>query len=175
MQFEDLSGSLEAVVFPSVLEKYASLLESNAPLVLDGRVNMKDGSIKLIVSAVYGIDDELPDFVRNNGNGGGHGNGYGNGNGYRSGNGDHTSGNNAPKIVKKDPVVVLTLPHNARRELLTQIKTCITGFPGDVPVRLLIPQNGTYHEVNIKTKITPDNACINQLKTLVGENNVQNP
>ena len=72
-------------------------------------------------------------------------------------------------------LVSITLPKNAQTDMLTKIKNIIIQFPGDIPVKLVIPQNGSYHEIHIKTKITPSPACIDLLRALVGESNVQNP
>ena len=131
----------------------------------------------MIVNTIYLLGDELPELAVSqlNGNGNGGDNGNGKGNEYRSGNG-HSNGfrNGSQKMRSPTKLVTLTLPKNARKDLLMQIKTCIVGFPGDVGVRLLIPQNGSYHEVNIKTKITPISACLNQLRKLVGGKNVHN-
>lgn len=169
VQLEDLTGSCEIVVFPSVLEKYTELLGSNLPLVVDGKISLKDGSVKLIVNALYQLGDELPEPAINSSSGNRSSNGNGSWN--ENGNGN---GSSAKKIMTKEKLVCITLPKNAQTDILTQIKNCITQFPGTVPVKLIIPQNGSYHELVIRTKITPDSDCLNQLRALVGDKNVTN-
>ena len=50
--FQDLSGKMELVVFPSTLKTYGTLLESQKALRVRGRVNEKDGELKLICDEV---------------------------------------------------------------------------------------------------------------------------
>lgn len=50
--FGDLSGKMELVVFPATLKTYGALLESQKPLRVRGRVNEKDGELKLICDEV---------------------------------------------------------------------------------------------------------------------------
>jgi DNA polymerase-3 subunit alpha len=47
---EDLTGSIEIVVFPKVLEAARSLLIEDTPVMVNGRVNIRDDNVNVIVA-----------------------------------------------------------------------------------------------------------------------------
>jgi DNA polymerase III subunit alpha len=51
LTISDQSGDLEAVVFPNVLKRYSVLLQQGNILVLDGKVEERNGTKQLIISA----------------------------------------------------------------------------------------------------------------------------
>lgn len=52
---EDLTGKIEVVVFPTVYEKYPDVFKENAIVVVKGKVNDRDGAIKLLCDDVKHI------------------------------------------------------------------------------------------------------------------------
>lgn len=54
---EDLTGKIEVIVFPRLLEKNPEIWKSNQILQIKGRVNNKDGALKLIASEVQPIEN----------------------------------------------------------------------------------------------------------------------
>ncbi|MEK7525542.1 MAG: DNA polymerase III subunit alpha [Patescibacteria group bacterium] len=49
---EDLSSKIEVVVFPSILEKYPNVWNENGIVMIQGRIDNKDGSPKIICESV---------------------------------------------------------------------------------------------------------------------------
>ncbi len=49
---EDLTGKIEVVVFPTVYEKYPDVFKENAIIIVKGKVNDRDGAIKLLCDDV---------------------------------------------------------------------------------------------------------------------------
>ena len=49
---EDLTDSIEVVIFPTVLEKYRSLLEEDRIIKITGRIDKKEDQIKFIASEI---------------------------------------------------------------------------------------------------------------------------
>ncbi|MEX0877859.1 MAG: DNA polymerase III subunit alpha [Candidatus Spechtbacterales bacterium] len=45
---EDLSGKIEAVVFPELTKSKGHIIESNKPILAEGKLNSRDGEVKLI-------------------------------------------------------------------------------------------------------------------------------
>lgn len=64
-EIEDLQGKIEAIVFPRVLEKSKDLWFSGAKLTVEGRINTKDDSLKIIVENVYDIASFVADIDQN--------------------------------------------------------------------------------------------------------------
>ncbi|HCW51095.1 MAG TPA: hypothetical protein DGR79_03365 [Clostridiales bacterium] len=53
---EDLTGAVEVVIFPSVLEKYAGLLQPDATVIVRGRVSFKDEEPKVIADEIQPLE-----------------------------------------------------------------------------------------------------------------------
>jgi len=99
-KLEDASGNIEAVVFPSVLETTSTLWENDRILLVEGKLNDKDGSMKILADKVTAYAEDIdPESLgevsqeeprragRGNGswqNGGSNGYGNRNSGGYRS-------------------------------------------------------------------------------------------
>lgn len=58
VQLEDLTGKAEAVVFPNVLKKTASVWADGASLFLEGKLNDKDGETKILVDSAQILTHE---------------------------------------------------------------------------------------------------------------------
>ena len=63
---EDLSASIEVVIFSAVYKKFSGLIASGAPLIIVGRLDKKDEEAKLIVNAISPIDNvsEIEDKLK---------------------------------------------------------------------------------------------------------------
>ncbi len=56
---EDLSGSVEVIVFPSIYKDTISFWNDEAILAIEGRVSRKDNEVKILCSRVRTVDDAL--------------------------------------------------------------------------------------------------------------------
>ena len=57
LQLEDLSGTIEVIVFPKTLERLRSLIEKDALVKIKGRVNIKEDELpKLICEQIEGLE-----------------------------------------------------------------------------------------------------------------------
>lgn len=60
VNIEDLTGNMEAIVFPTVFEKYKNLLLPDSKVYIKGRINCKeDEAPKLIVEEVRPLDKDI--------------------------------------------------------------------------------------------------------------------
>lgn len=50
IQFEDLTGSVEAVIFPEAFNRFSNLLATDEPLVLSGTLELSENSVKIIAN-----------------------------------------------------------------------------------------------------------------------------
>ncbi len=53
---EDLHGSMDLTIFPSTWEKYADLIEVDAILCVEGRVDKQNGDVKIIVDRIKQLE-----------------------------------------------------------------------------------------------------------------------
>ncbi len=64
LTLEDFSGTMEAVVFPSVLTQYGMLLRQDAVLYISGRLSEKDGTVSMICNRAVTLDTAVEESVR---------------------------------------------------------------------------------------------------------------
>lgn len=64
VRMEDLSDSLEVIVFPGVLRESALLWNDGAVIIVEGRISLKDADTKVLCSRVRLVDDALLDGLR---------------------------------------------------------------------------------------------------------------
>ncbi|MCT7950266.1 OB-fold nucleic acid binding domain-containing protein [Ancylothrix sp. C2] len=58
LQMEDLEGQAEAVVFPDIYDQFKELLIPEQPLIVSGKVEVKDDKPQIIVDKVEWVKDE---------------------------------------------------------------------------------------------------------------------
>jgi len=63
LQVEDMTGQVDAVVFPKVYEEIKDLLIENALLVLTGKVEHKDDESQLLVDSAEAVEKVMSDAV----------------------------------------------------------------------------------------------------------------
>lgn len=59
VRLEDLSGSLEVIVFPTILAETERVWQQDSIIVVEGRVSLKDEDSKIICSRVRQVTDEF--------------------------------------------------------------------------------------------------------------------
>lgn len=183
-KIEDTTGKTEAIVFPNLFAETSNVWAADRIIVLDGKVNDKDGSLKILADKIWDITGrtsleglDLPALTAS-------------GNGRRGGGNYNTissHGNNAgnnyvhstSQTVKpsKAPVSLslslhIKLPKGCVKSLLADIKKAISDHPGNSSVVLLLPQNSHYEEMPINKKVDAGPVLLHQLKDLVGKENV---
>lgn len=143
VQFEDLTGMVELVVFPTVYKDNQKNWEADQMLLVEGKINDKDGSLKLLVDRAWPLEMVTPSMLpplSNNGQ-------------YRSSGGWKTNySNDRPNPVSEPKSFPVELPYRTSKQLIEQLKTILIAHPGTTPVELRILQNGDTKIM--KTKLT---------------------
>lgn len=163
VQVEDLSGSTEVVVFPGVLEKDAKIWESSNPIVIDGRVNLKDGSVKILASQAYEVGKDLPPLVQVTDNRRNYQNG--NNQGFAANNYQFSSAPAKPI----NPTLTIIVPNNAKKTLLIELKKILSDYPGESSVHLMIPKDGGYQKVQTKAYVEVSGELAEKIQKLTGK------
>lgn len=60
VMLEDLAGTVEVVVFPTVFRKNASALKQDQPLLIRGRVNAREDEVKVLAEEILLLDGKQP-------------------------------------------------------------------------------------------------------------------
>ena len=142
-QFEDLSGMIELVVFPNIFNDNQKLWESDQMLLVEGKINDKDGSLKLLVDRAWPLDMVTPTMLPP----------------LRSGKAlkdnfwkKNSSNNNNSIKTPIEKTFMVELPYRTTKTLVEKLKAVLNDHPGTTPVELRILQNGDTKIM--KTKLT---------------------
>jgi DNA polymerase-3 subunit alpha len=108
VKLEDLTGSIEAVVFPSILKQKPAVWQIDHILLVDGRLSEKDGMLKLLVNEAWEFDPAAPPAPFPT----------------------------TPRDAAKRFAIVV--PANAPRETFSQLKEVLAQHPGETRVILTI-------------------------------------
>jgi len=63
--FEDMSGSVEVIVFPNTFAQCSDLLLGDEPLVVLGSVQQSERGAKIIAESIYPLDKAIEEFTEN--------------------------------------------------------------------------------------------------------------
>lgn len=142
---EDLLSTMEVVVFPSVLERCRELLGDDQLIIVTGRVNLRDEQPNVIVA------DEITEL-------------------HRGGTGAAPLGGSGPlkKVKKVEPGLYL----RSRDAQRAQIMTVLAPYPGKTPVILASLDSGKALKTPQSYYVEPEQALLDELRTLLGTGNV---
>lgn len=152
--FEDQTGTIEVLVFPTVLAATPDLWTEEQILLIEGRVNDRDGVPKVIcekAERVGGDASTEPTVVP-----------------------DLSSAE--PTIRHSSPThIILTVPLGENRETLLKLKELLASLPaGPVRVHLRVPKrNGTVDLVRTSYSVTLDASTQERLDALLGSHAVE--
>ena len=196
-KLEDLNGNVEILVFPKLLTESNALWQPDQVVAVDGYVNFKDGSPKILAEAVYPLAEQneilafKPRPKKKNGV-----NGWNNGksntqNGHSQQNGEFPqkqvylnkmenrlvsnsddSGSESPDISKSSGLVI-TIPPGSDKSILLELKNIFVDAPGSSSITLKIPNNGSgYKESKIKNQVLISPVLTKKLYEVVGKENI---
>jgi DNA polymerase-3 subunit alpha len=61
VKLEDLTGSIEAVLFPQAFEQFGGLLDEDAVLIVTGKADVRNDELQLLVDEVRQVEDMAQD------------------------------------------------------------------------------------------------------------------
>jgi DNA polymerase-3 subunit alpha len=187
-KLEDLTGNIEVLAFPKILEANLDLWRTDKIVAVDGYVSFKDGAPKILAEAIYEISDtkNAPAFESRAKRKRAFGNGDGSDQMMEGRlptiDDQQQSSGHSSSVVRRQPaplagessaVITITIPKGSDKTILSEIKEILLKHPGKACVTLKVPDNGSsYKEIKIKTKIERNPVLLRQLKDLVGKENV---
>ena len=160
---EDLFGHLDIVLFPKVYEKYRKLVKSEKPLFIRGRINYNEQmNVSVLADAMVLMENLTPDkpgqitMLSN----------------------ERTSEVHEEKAVynrNKDETraLVLCFSDKSKRHLLAQVKPILKQSPGRTPVIIYFEKEKQRYSSGRDLWVTIDDALINQLKGILGQDKVK--
>ncbi len=157
---EDLGGKLEVIVFPNTLEETAELWEDAVLIIVEGKLSDKDGETKLLADKVWKLDKATlktlgkPKLVQRK-------------------RGSQSGSLGAPAAVR---AVRIYMPPTSDKGALENLKRVLTeqhDADGDLPVELLIPNNGVPRSVATQYRLKHDKTVLEAVRTVVGKDAIR--
>ncbi len=156
---EDLTESIELLVFPGLLSQTTTLWQEEKVILVMGKLSDKDGEIKMLADHAQEITNEgLTQFRHSVA-------------GSRLQKEAVFVGENRSVTC---PTVHIKLPNNADRALLMQLKEILTSHPGQCPVYLKIPNGSPSTPDRVKTQynVDPASPLTAALTQILGPENI---
>ena len=155
VNLEDLFGSAEIVVFPKVYQKSVHMLESGEPLVVVGRINVKEDAPPAILADEIRTLEEYEKIM----------------NGEPLGDENLDSrGADSKSQEPTNPIKLrITKDHNIE-EVMTDIERLLMINKGDVPVRIYLPDG---RQIASRHGASISDFFVETLRRMLGEENVK--
>ena len=164
MRLEDLSGSLEVIVFPNLMNSHAELLVTDKALVVEGKVNVKDrvteegdemivrSEAKLVADSLVEITDDylahLPALTAEEN--------------YMS-----ASVTVSPRCQFINNNLLIRVPKGFDGSRLKSIKTALEKYPGEMTVELEVFANGRWQRLRTTTKTAQNPELERELESVL--------
>ncbi|TSC72888.1 MAG: DNA polymerase III subunit alpha [Parcubacteria group bacterium Gr01-1014_38] len=153
---EDQTGSIEVLVFPKVLAANPGLWAEDHVLIVEGRVNDRDGVPKVLCEEAEQVSETQPMTTSS----------------------ENRGVAPEPRVVPEalpKPYAILTVPPNGGRAVLLSLKEVLSSLPlGPVRIYLRVPKrNGTVDLVKTSYALTLDHTLREKLLDLLGPRSVE--
>ena len=168
---EDLTSSMEFLLFPRTLEQYETLARLDSLVLIEGRISSKDGDLKLVAEKIWRLGEQLrlEQFLP-----------LGEKHTARKKKTDgetaadkKTSGPKKTTGVAPTYSLAISLPASTTKETLAKMKAILERYPGETLVILRMPVDGGVKEVAIKTRVNLSAPVEVELARLIGRANIQ--
>ncbi len=159
-KIEDTTGATEIIVFPNLLAETRGSWLPDRIVVVDGKVNDKDGSLKILANTAWDITEtrslnglDLPKLSSRSA--------------AKRPAEPHVT---APSVIAHQ-ILHLTIPKAGTPTLLNDLKQALSEHPGESSVILFVPNNGAVKQLTatLRVEISPD--LLQKMSDLLGTGN----
>jgi DNA polymerase III subunit alpha len=137
--FEDKTGKIELILFPKTLVKYQHFIRDGALLYVKGKVNIKDGQMKLLVDTIEDLKtkegERQPKTVRN--------------------------------FVDLDDFATINVPRGMTDADLASLKLLLAKNKGSIETYVVIPNGGEPKRVKMPFGIDYTDEVISEINTVL--------
>ncbi len=156
-KLEDLTGDIEAVIFPRVYKEKPELWEADKAVVLSGRVQEKDGELKFLVETGYEITpDNIEEIAR-----------------YVPQNEPSKQEEAAAANPKQIQAVTVRLRAHLPQTILLKLRQVFDGHPGQYRVYFSVDNAGGQQKILSSYRIKFDELVAKELEAILGPDTVK--
>ncbi len=143
VKIEDLSGSIEVLVFPKVLQAKPAVWQSDHIVLLEGRISDKDNTTKILVDEAWEfLPDNLPQRFR---------------------------AENIPRPSTQS--IAIAVPAMSDQKLFERLKAVLTEHPGDARVYLTVAGERTRRiETHFRVSYSP--VLTKKIESILGKETI---
>ncbi|MEK7115990.1 MAG: DNA polymerase III subunit alpha [Patescibacteria group bacterium] len=151
-RLEDLTGSIETVVFPRVLAETGACWNVDTLLIVSGRVQEKDDELKLLVETAYEITAENVDEVAASSK--------------KQGAGNFT----ATSAI--EPSITIHLRASLSETILLRLRRIFDEHRGEIPVNFLFDDAGVERRIRTDSRVSWSDEIVRQIEEVTGKGTV---
>ncbi|HOY56108.1 MAG TPA: DNA polymerase III subunit alpha [bacterium] len=168
---EDMTTSMELIVFPSVFKKTELIWEVEKFIAITGRISSRDEEAKIIVENGFNFTiEETAAVIQKLQNT----NSYNNTNAQRQFYNHNTPHFNQPIIRQSvEQYLQVTLPRFFDSIIHNQIKEVFLNSPGETQVNIIVNHNGACRKIETNYKISYNENIKMTLEKMIGQNSVE--
>ena len=158
IELEDLTGTLELVVFPTHFQELTHLWQAEKMVLIEGKISDKDNAVKVLVDRAWALSGLNPvNLPKVN---------------QPSANSYQRSANSSgkPRAESRKPEAesfVIDLPPSANKAMVAQLKKVLEAHPGDLPVELRMMQGEQIKQVPTKIKVNKSEQLSSELDSIL--------
>jgi DNA polymerase-3 subunit alpha len=155
VQFGDIGGNIEVVVFPSVFKESPGIWIQDAPLVIEGKLQEREGELKVLCERAYPINAETaPDLLRLL---------------KSQGGGRRDREPEAVRLSDESQEIRLAVPEKMTRVFAEELKRVLAEYPGKRRVVLMArtPQGSRRVETSFSIAFSGD--AIRDIESVLGK------
>ncbi|MBE6021339.1 MAG: DNA polymerase III subunit alpha, partial [Clostridiales bacterium] len=157
IQLEDFYGSVEVIVFQNKYEEAEKFFDSDEPVVVKGRISMKEEELpKIVAESVALLDKNLPERLNNI---------------QKGQTSSKKEGTDKNKTADLKPIVLRISKDRDEASAFRDIKMILTDFPGSVPVVIISERSGRKFKADRSMYVDGSDALIGTLRAyeFIGE------
>lgn len=151
-KLEDLSGAVEAIVFPRVLNETVRLWDSDRVLLVSGRPQEKDGDMKVLVETAFEVTQDNIDEVVH---------------------GVEREEQRPISQAAQGHAVQLHVRANLPETILTHLRRVFDEFHGPFPVIFLIDDIDGVRRIKSSAKIAFSDEVVRRIEDVIGKGTVK--
>ncbi|MDZ4225716.1 MAG: DNA polymerase III subunit alpha [Candidatus Andersenbacteria bacterium] len=148
---EDMTGKVEVLVFPTILQTTQEIWQDGAAVILEGKLSDKDGEVKVLTDKAWTLSKEIMQKFKA-----------------------------VPRMVKKqttaiDPTmarqIIISLPRHFSPTAINKLREVLQKAQDEdgAPVVLRVPQNGNIARLQTSLKVKLTAEAVASLRQLVGQ------
>ena len=150
VKMEDLTSSVEILVFPSVLKENPTIWEKDKILLIKGKISDKDNEVKILVEKAKELDlEKVKEWEKQGGE---------------------------VKIYKKEEntnPLIISVASGANQDLFQELKNILSQSKGKQDVILKIPEGENFKEIKTSLSVDYNDSLKASLLNLVNQGKIR--